>query len=120
MLGAAALVAAEGVALAGFVAFFCYELATATATDTGAAVAETAFTAAGAVLLFALSRSLSRVRRWARTPVVVLQIVFLPVGYSLAFQAEQAYAGLPVLVAALVTLYLLMTPTARLAFEDRG
>ena len=35
-----------------------------------------------AVLLVAAARALLRLRRWARAPVVVVQLIMLPVGWS--------------------------------------
>jgi hypothetical protein len=49
--------------------------------------------------------------------MVVLQLLALPVGYSLAFQAGRVGYGGPILVAALVVLYLLFTPPARAALD---
>lgn len=53
----------------------------------------------------------------ARTPIVVLQALGLPVGYSLAFQAGLLDYGGPILVGALVVLYLLFTPPARASLD---
>jgi hypothetical protein len=71
--------------------------------------------AAAALVLGA--RGLIRLRPAARTPMVVLQLLALPVGYSLAFQAGLVGYGGPILVAALAVLYLLFTPPARAALE---
>jgi hypothetical protein len=71
--------------------------------------------AAAALVLGA--RGLIRLRPAARTPMVVLQLLALPVGYSLAFQAGRVGYGGPILVAALVVLYLLFTPPARAALD---
>ncbi|MDT4964414.1 MAG: hypothetical protein QOF87_4061 [Pseudonocardiales bacterium] len=74
-----------------------------------------ALAAAAALVLGA--RGLIRLRPAARTPMVVLQLLALPVGYSLAFQADRVGYGGPILVAALVVLYLLFTPPARAALD---
>ena len=71
--------------------------------------------AAAALVLGA--RGLMRLSPAARTPMVVLQLLALPVGYSLAFQAARVGYGAPILVAALVVLYLLFTPPARAALD---
>lgn len=70
-----------------------------------------------AVVLVLGARGLMRLRRAARTPMVVLQLLALPVGYSLAFQAGLLAYGAPILVGALVVLYLLFTPPARAALD---
>ena len=74
--------------------------------------------AAGVLILF-LARSLSKASAWSRAPVIVIQILAVPVGYSLAFPSEQPLYGIPVLVAAGAVLYLLVTPAAQLAFLRR-
>jgi hypothetical protein len=68
-------------------------------------------------LLGLCARGLLRLRPAARTPVVVLQVLALPVGYSMAFQAGVVAYGGPILVAAVVVLYLLFTPPARAALD---
>lgn len=116
----AALVAAvEGLALVGLAAFFLVDVAVASPTDTGAALAGAAIELCTGVALLAIARGLYRVARWARSPSVVLQVVFLPVGYTLAFQAGQPWWGLPVLVLAVAELYLLFTPESRRTFDER-
>jgi hypothetical protein len=71
----------------------------------------------GALVLFLAARSLVRLSGAARTPIVVLQLLALPVSYSLAFQAGLVDYGGPILVAALTVLYLLFTPPARAALD---
>ena len=72
---------------------------------------------AGAAALLLGARSLLRLRPGARTPMVVLQLLALPVAYSLAFEAGRAAWGGPILVGALAVLYLLFTPPVRAALE---
>jgi hypothetical protein len=94
------------------------------------ALTQTSESLAGALLLAAgaLScaaalaicvRGILRARPAARTPVVVLEALALPVSYSLAFQAGRVGYGGPILVSALAVLYLLFTPPAR-ALLDRS
>lgn len=71
----------------------------------------------GAAVLIVGARGLLRLRSTARTPVVVLEAIALPVGYDLAFQAGRVGYGGPILVSALVVLYLLFTPPAREALD---
>lgn len=70
---------------------------------------------AAALVLGALG--LLRLIPAARAPMVVLQLLALPVGYSLAFQAGLVAYGAPILVGALGVLYLLFTPPARAALD---
>lgn len=76
-----------------------------------------AFAVAGAAVLALGARGLAHLRPPARTPVVVLQVLAIPVAYSLAFQAGRVGYGGPILLAALVVLYLLFTPPARAALD---
>lgn len=71
----------------------------------------------GALVLGLAARGLLRLRPAARTPLVVLQLLALPVAYSLAFQAGLVGYGGPILVAALAVLYLLFTPSARATLD---
>lgn len=67
------------------------------------------------LVLVALARALRRCRAWAFVPVIVLQGLALPVGYSLAVQAGQWQYGGPVLLLALAELVLLVSPSSRRA-----
>jgi hypothetical protein len=73
---------------------------------------------AAAAVLAVLVPHLRRCKRFARTPVVVLQILWLPVGFSLTFQSGLPEYGIPVLICALVTLGLFATPSARAALTE--
>jgi hypothetical protein len=81
------------------------------------ALLDVAFALMGASVLALGGRGLVRLRAAARTPVVVLQLLVIPVSYSLAFQADRVAYGGPILLAALTTLYLLFTPAARVALN---
>jgi hypothetical protein len=117
----AALVAAvEGVALLGLGVFYAAKTAVARPDSYGRALLGAAMAVAGGALLLVLGRALLRLRGWARSPVIVLQLLALPVAYSLAFQAGLPVYGGPILVLAVAELYLLFTPEARAAFWDRG
>lgn len=116
----AALVAAvEGLALVGLSAFFVIKLLVSTPTDSGGALAVAGFELLGGVLVLMVARGIFHARRWSRSPSVVLQVVSLPVGYTLAFQSGQPEWGLPVLVLAAAELYFLFTPEARRAFDEQ-
>jgi hypothetical protein len=81
------------------------------------AVLGAAFAIGGAVALGFCVRGLLRLRPAARTPVVVLQLLALPVSYTIAFQADHAAYGGPMLLAALAVLYLLFTPPVRAVLD---
>ena len=62
-----------------------------------------------AVLLGAAARGLLRSRRWARAPVVVVQLILLPVGWS--FRGGQTtWVAATMIIVALVTLVLILHP----------
>ena len=84
------------------------------------ALLDAAFALVGAGLLALAGRGLWHLRPAARTPVIVLQLLALPVSYSLAFQAGRVGYGGPILVAAVAVLYLLFTPPAREALDRHG
>ena len=113
---AAALAALEGLALLGLGVFYAAKTALQRPDSYGRALLGAAMALAGGALLVLLARAVLHVRRWARSPVIVLQLLALPVGYTLAFQAGLPGYGGPILVAAGAELYLLFTPEARAAF----
>jgi hypothetical protein len=83
----------------------------------GRALLGAAFALLAAVALAIGARGVLRLSPAARTPIVVLELLALPVSYSLAFQAGQVAYGGPILVSALAVLYLLFTPPARAALD---
>ncbi len=83
----------------------------------GRALFGAALAVAGALVLAGAARSVLRLRPAARTPIVVLELLAIPVSYSLAFQASRVEYGGPILLVALAVLYLLFTPPARAALD---
>lgn len=71
----------------------------------------------GAAALLAGARGLLRLSTGARSPMVVLQLLALPVGYSLVTDAGRVVWGGPILIAAVAVIYLLFTPPAREALD---
>jgi hypothetical protein len=86
-------------------------------TDRASALLAAAFAALAAVSLGFGARGLLHLRPAARTPMVVLQILAVPVGYQLAFDSDRPEWGGPILVCALVVLYLLFTPPVRAVLD---
>jgi hypothetical protein len=107
--------AAEGVALLGLGGFYALKVALQRPESYPRALLGAAMALAGGAFLVLLALAVRHVRRWARSPLIVLQLLALPVGYSLAFQAGLPGYGGPILVLAVVELYLLFTPRARAA-----
>ena len=107
----------EALALTGLAAFLVFDTIVGDPHSVAGALLGALFALLGALVLAAGGRGLLRLRPSARTPVVVLQLLALPVSYSLGFQAGRIAVGGPILVAALATLYLLFTPPARAALD---
>lgn len=83
----------------------------------GRALLDAAFPIAGALVLVLGARGIGRLRPAARTPVVLIQLLALPVAFDMAFQAGLVAIGGPILVVALTVLYLLFSPAARIALD---
>ena len=117
---AGALVGLEGLTGIGFAGFLALN-ATSAAQGVGGVLGEAGlFLVIGAGVL-ALARGLVRGRFWARTPAIVVQLLMLPVAWSL-LTGHQVPLGLLTGAVPLVTLALLMCPPARdwaLDLDDR-
>jgi hypothetical protein len=82
-----------------------------------AALAIAGFALLGALICYLCGRGLLDLRPSARSPIVLLELLALPVGFSLGVQAGRPLAGVPVLISAVAVLLLLFTPTARAALN---
>jgi hypothetical protein len=98
---AAALLAAEGVALATVAVV---DGLRTRADDQQAALATTVLAVVGGVLLLLLARGVLRRRTWPRTPAVVVQLLCFPVGTDQLRGGAWA-AGVPLLLLAGATLW---------------
>jgi hypothetical protein len=116
---AAVVVGVQAAAIAVGALVLLYLTLTSTPDDLGRALAEVVMVAAGAAVLGVAAVGIWRVAGWARSPVVVLQLLLGALGYTTAFTADRPAVGIPVLVLVAVELYLLATPEARLAFWER-
>jgi hypothetical protein len=114
---AATVVLVEALALVGAAGVVLSKTTTGHPHDVFGALLLAALCLGGTVLLGLSARGVYRLRPAARTPIVVMQILALPVSYSLTFQAHRAAYGAPILIAALAVLYLLFTPPARAALD---
>jgi hypothetical protein len=114
---AVVVIGVEAFALLVLVGVLLTKSATGSPNSLARALLLAALALVGAGALAAAGRSLLRLRPAARTPIVVLQLLALPVSYSLAFQAHRIGYGGPILLAALAVLYLLFTPAAREALD---
>jgi hypothetical protein len=86
-------------------------------TDRASALLGAAFAVAAAAAFGFGARGLLQLRPAARTPIVVLEVLTVPVAYSLAFDSGRYAYGAPILLVALVVLYLLFTPPVRAVLD---
>jgi hypothetical protein len=115
---AVVLVGAEAVGLGALLIFLLYEDATAKASSVSGAVVVTVYTALMAALLGLLAWGLSRRRAWARGPAVVLQILALPIGYSMA-TSGLGWLGVLLIVVGLSGAAALLARPTRAALSQR-
>lgn len=116
-LALVALVAAQGLGLAGVAVFFLVELVVATPLSVPRALMAALLTLLGGVGLLLVARGLDRGRRWARAPALVTQLLVVPVGAGLV-QGGRWYVGVPLIGWALAVLVLLFTPAVADRLED--
>jgi hypothetical protein len=114
---AVALILLESVALVGAAAVLVIKSVGGKPNDIWRALLGAALALAGAAVLALGARALGRLRPAARSPIVVLQLLALPVSYSLWFQAGVAAYGAPIMLVAMAVLFLLFTPPAREALD---
>jgi hypothetical protein len=117
VLLAALLVAVEGAALIVLAGVEAVSTLVSDAASVTLALVTAAAAAGGGALLLWLARSLAGLRKWARSPVVVLQLIALPIGYNLITPSGRPELGVPVLALAAATLVLLGSAEARAALE---
>ena len=85
--------------------------------NVGRAVLDALLALLGAVVLCGCARGLLHLRPAARSPVVVLELLTVVVSFSLGFQAGLIQYGGPLMLAAVVVLYLLFTPPVRAVLD---
>ncbi|MEP6696089.1 MAG: hypothetical protein ABJA34_04320 [Pseudonocardiales bacterium] len=112
---AAGVLAAESLGLLALSVVQVVKVLTGSPRSTAYAVVAAALTLLTAAVVWLLGRALRSVRGSAYTPVLVLQLLALPVGYSLAVQAGLWRYGGPVLVLALTELGALLAGPSRRA-----
>jgi hypothetical protein len=113
---AAVVVAVEAAVLVVAAGYVAVRTATGDAQSDRSAWGLVLFALLGAVLLGACARGLWRLSSWSRGPVVAAQLILGALGLTAAFSYEHPEVGIPMLVPVAVSLYLLATPEARLAF----
>jgi hypothetical protein len=111
----ALLVAVEGAALLVLAVLEALSTVLDDPTSVGGALVTAAFALFGGLLLLVLARAVLRGHKAARSPVVVVQIIMLPIGWNLIDPSGRPELGVPVLLLAAAVLALLATPAARAA-----
>ena len=114
---ACVLIAVEALALVAAAAILVTDTIVGKPDNVGRALFGAVLALAAAAVLAYAARGLFRLSAAARTPVVVLQVLTVPVSYSLAFQADRPAYGGPILLVALAVLYLLFTPPSRAVLD---
>jgi hypothetical protein len=108
------LMAVQAVGLAGLVCVLLYEDLAGSADSARGAWAVTLFTVLMTAVLGLLSLALRRRRGWARGPAIVLELLFLPIGYSMAL-GGLPWLGIPLIAAGLGGAGALLVPATRAA-----
>ncbi len=112
---AATLVALEALATVGVGGWLLVEAIVERPRGLAIALSTGAFILAAGAGLGVVAWGLSRARRWSRGLVVVSQLLMLPLGYELLSGSTWA-AGTAMMVAALVTIGLVVAPRSTAAF----
>lgn len=116
VLVAGVILVLEAAGLVGLAVFLVVDTLTGDPGNTGRALLSAAFALLGAAVLALGGRGLLRLRPAARTPVVILQLLAVPIAISLV-QSDQKAFGAPILIAAVAVVYLVFTPPARAALD---
>jgi hypothetical protein len=88
-----------------------------TSTRLWAAFAVAGFAVLGASVLWLCARGLLHLRPSSRTPVLMIQLLALPVTYSLGIQAGWYWIGVPIMALAVATIVLLLVRPSRVALD---
>jgi len=108
------LLAAEAVALTGLAIYVAWATLARSTTSKQGAGALLALIVIGVLIVGGLSRALSNLKTWARGPAIVLELLLLPIGYTM-ISGGLAYVGIPVMIAGLFGAGLLLAPATRAA-----
>ncbi|HTJ32438.1 MAG TPA: hypothetical protein VL738_04355 [Dactylosporangium sp.] len=108
----------EGAGLALLTLWLGYLDVTADASDARAAFGVTAYLALMTVLFLGIGFALHRRRRWARGPGIVVQMLQMPIGWTMLTQG-QPYIGAPLFLLGVTGAVLLFAPSTRIALGVR-
>lgn len=108
------VLAVEAVALTGLAIYVAWATLARSTTSKQGAGALLALIVIGVLIVAGLSRALSNLKTWARGPAIVLELLLLPIGYTM-ISGGLAYVGIPVMLVGLVGAGLLLAPATRTA-----
>lgn len=108
------LLALEAVALTGLAIYVAWATLARSTTSKQGAEALLVLIIIGGLIVGGLSRALSNLKTWARGPAIVLELLLLPIGYTM-ISGGLAYVGIPVMLAGLLGAGLLLAPATRTA-----
>jgi hypothetical protein len=117
LIAVVVVLAAQGLAFVALAVIVVAKVVTGDPHSVAGALLDAVAALLAALVLALCARAMLQLRPAARTPVVVIELLALPVGYTLAFGAHRPGYGAPILVSALAVLYLLFTPTVRAALD---
>ena len=117
LLAAATLAVVEAVAALVAGGWLVLEALAERPRGLGIAVGSGVFVLAAGLVLGLLAWGLYQRRRWSRSPVVVLQLLMLPIGYEL-LERPTTWVGVGMLVSAVATLLLVLAPASTAVFRD--
>ena len=112
------LLGVQAILLVGVLALLIYADVRSTSTSTTGATGLTVFAALFAALFGLFVWALTGRRAWARGPAIVLDLLFIPIGFSL-ITSDLPIIGIPVLLLAGGTVALLLAPATRAALGAR-
>ncbi|HEY2044196.1 MAG TPA: hypothetical protein VGH11_16090 [Jatrophihabitans sp.] len=110
---AAAIVTAQAAALVVTAAVLAVLAVVHTTTWLWGALAIIGFALLGAAVLAICARGLIRLHPSSRSPIVLVELICLPVTYSLGFQAGRILVAAPIMASAVAVLVLVFTRSAR-------
>ena len=111
---AVVLLAVEAAAIGVLAVYVGWQAATAKSASTATAIATPLITALFAFVLGMLSYSLWALRAWARGPAIVLEILLIPIGYTMV-TGGLTWVGVPIMVIGVLGAGLLIAPSTRTA-----
>jgi hypothetical protein len=115
---AVVLLGVQVIGLVAVVALLIYADVRSTATSTAGATGLTVSAAVFAALMGLFLWALAGRRAWARSPAIVLDLLLVPIAFSL-ITSDLAVIGIPVLLLAGGTVALLLAPSTRAALGAR-